>query len=157
MVRFARPLALSALVLILGSSTQAAAQDLAPDTTDTISAAVARASAAQTYVPPTTTAAPERRPAALIPLYASFAALQVLDLRSTAYALERGAVESNPAMKGFVDNTAAMSALKAAGTAGLIFASEKLRTKNKAAALGLMIGSNLAMTWVVQHNYRAAR
>ena len=156
MVRFARPLSLSALVLILGYSTQAAAQDVAPDTTDTISTAATRASVAQTYLPPVT-AAPEPRPAALIPLYASFAVLQVLDLHSTAYAIERGAVESNPAMKGFVDNTAAMTALKAAGTAGLIFASEKLRTKNKAAALGLMIGSNLAMTWVVQHNYRMAR
>jgi hypothetical protein len=50
-----------------------------------------------------------------------------------------------------------MSALKAAGTAGVIFVSEKLRTRNKAAAIGLMIATNSAMAWVVQHNYRVNR
>jgi threonine/homoserine efflux transporter RhtA len=48
----------------------------------------------------------------------------------------------------------AMSAVKAAGAAGVIFLSEKLRTRNKAAAIGLMIAANSAMAWVVQHNYR---
>jgi hypothetical protein len=156
MVRFAWPLAAVTLVLVLGQSAQVAAQELAPDTTNEVTAAAAPAASAQTYTSPPALLS-ERRPAALMPLYASFVTLQVLDLHSTTYALERGAVEANPAMKGFVDNTAAMTALKAAGTAGVIFVSEKLRTKNKAAALGLMIGTNVAMTWVVQHNYRMAR
>jgi hypothetical protein len=99
----------------------------------------------------------ERRPSALIPLYASFVTLQVLDVQSTRYALDHGAVEANPAVKGLAGNTVAMTAMKAAGTAGVIFVSEKLRMKNKAAAIGLMIATNSAMTWVVQHNYRTVR
>jgi hypothetical protein len=50
-----------------------------------------------------------------------------------------------------------MAAVKAAGTAGVIFFNEKLRTKNKAAAVGLMIATNSMMAWVVQHNYRSVR
>ena len=78
-------------------------------------------------------------------------------MHSTRYALDRGAVEGNPAIKGVTGTTAGMAAVKAAGTAGVIFVSEKLRTKNKAAAIGLMIASNSMMSWVVQHNYRAVR
>jgi Domain of unknown function (DUF5658) len=100
--------------------------------------------------------ASEPRPAALVPLYASFIALQLLDLHSTHAAVTGGAVEANPALAGFAGNTLAMAAVKAAGTAGVIFCSEKIRAKNKVAALGLMIAANSAMTWVVQHNYRLA-
>jgi hypothetical protein len=163
MVRFARSSCATAILVVLGCSVQAAAQELASQaagqelasaTTDPLPVA-ASASPTQPIATPAGSAA-LRRPAALIPLYTSFVTLQVLDFHSTAYALDRGAVEANPAMKGFVDSRFAMGALKAAGTAGVIFLSEKLRTKNKAAALGLMIASNVAMTWVVQHNYRAA-
>src|SRR5262245_46605343 len=76
------------------------------------------------------------RPAALLPLYASFVTLQVLDIHSTRSALGRGAVEANAAMQPFVGTTAGMAAIKAGGTAGLIFATEKIRKKNKAAAIG---------------------
>jgi hypothetical protein len=48
-----------------------------------------------------------------------------------------------------------MAAVKAAGTAGVIFFNERLRMKNKAAAVGLMIATNSVMGWVVQHNYRS--
>jgi hypothetical protein len=99
----------------------------------------------------------ERRPAALVPLYASFIGLQILDLHSTHDALARGGVEANPALGGLAGNTVALTAVKAAGAAGVIFISEKLRTKNKAAAIGLMIATNSAMAWVVQHNYRVGR
>jgi uncharacterized protein DUF5658 len=95
-----------------------------------------------------------RRPAALVPLYASFVTLQILDLHSTNHALSRGGVETNPALAGLSGSMVAMSAVKAAGTAGVIVISEKLQKKNKAAALGLMIAANSAMAWVVQHNYR---
>ena len=163
MVRFARFQCLFALLVVLGYAGQTAAQDAVPATTGIIFAAVeAQASASQPLPPPqlgplsaSTTA--DVRPGALIPLYVSFVALQVLDMHSTTYALDRGAVEANPAIKGFVDNRYAMGALKAAGTAGVIFVSEKVRKKNKAAAIGLMVASNAAMTWVVQHNYRTAR
>jgi hypothetical protein len=98
-----------------------------------------------------------RRPAALIPLYVSFGALQVLDTHSTSRAISRGAVEANPVMKGFAGNEAGMLAVKAAGTAGVIYVSEKMWKKNKAAAVIFMIATNSAMAWVVQNNYRAGR
>jgi uncharacterized protein DUF5658 len=99
----------------------------------------------------------ERRPGALVPLYVSFSALQVLDLHSTAGALGRGAVEANPVVKPFAGNQFGMIAVKAAGTAGVILASEQMWKKNKAAAVVFMLGSNAAMSWVVQHNYRIAQ
>jgi uncharacterized protein DUF5658 len=105
----------------------------------------------------TAEAVPHRRPAALIPLYASFAALQALDLHSTHYALGRGAVEANPLLNSFASNEVGLMAIKAAGTAGVIFASERMWTRNKAAAVVFMIAANSAMAWVVQHNYRAVR
>ena len=97
------------------------------------------------------------RPGALVPLYASFATLQALDAHSTSRALDQGAVEANPMMKGLAGNPTALFAVKAAGTAGVIFASEKMWKKNRAAAVFFMVAANSAMTWVVQHNYRAVR
>lgn len=99
----------------------------------------------------------DRRPGALVPLYVSFGMLQVLDLHSTARGLDRGAVEANPIVSPFVHNQFGMVALKAAGTAGVIVASEQMWKKNKAAAVIFMVASNSAMTWVVQHNYRVGR
>ena len=97
------------------------------------------------------------RPQALLPLYVSFGALQLLDAHSTARALMSGAVESNPLMKGVVGNNASVLAVKAGGTAVAIFATERLWKRNRAAAVGFMIAANAATTWVVQHNYRAVR
>jgi hypothetical protein len=48
-----------------------------------------------------------------------------------------------------------MLAVKAAGTAGVIFASEKIWKRNKTAAVIFMIATNAGMAWVVQNNYRA--
>jgi hypothetical protein len=113
-----------------------------------------------TVVPlsPAVIAVPDtKRPAALVPLYASFVALQALDLHSTSYALNRGAVEANPLMKGIATNEVGLVALKAAGTAGVIFASERMRARNKTAAVIFMVAANSAMAWVVQHNYRTVR
>ena len=97
------------------------------------------------------------RPGSLVPLYASFATLQALDAHSTSRALDRGAVEANPMMKGIAGNPTALLAVKAAGTAGVIFASEKMWKKNRAAAVFFMVAANSAMAWVVQNNYRAVR
>jgi hypothetical protein len=107
--------------------------------------------------PAATEQSSHRRPQALIPLYASFATLQALDLHSTHYALGRGAVEANPLMNTFAGNQVGLMAIKAAGTAGVIFASERMWTKNKTAAVVFMIAANSAMAWVVQHNYRTVR
>src|SRR5688500_16620429 len=87
----------------------------------------------------------DRRPPSLIPLYVSFGALQVLDPHSTSRALDRGAVEANPVMKPFAGNGAGLLAVKAAGTAGVIYVSEKMWKKNKVAAVIFMVASNSAM------------
>ena len=157
MVRFAGlPCGAAALVVLLGVPTSSQAQELLAPSGDSVEAN------GQPLGPvPAAAATPirfaEQRPVALLPLYASFVMLQVLDIHSTRYALDRGAVEGNPAVKGLTGTTVGMAAVKAAGTAGVILVSEKLRTKNKAAAVGLMIATNSMMAWVVQHNYRSVR
>ena len=103
------------------------------------------------------TPASSQRPSPLVPLYVSFGALQVLDAQSTSQALARGGVEANPLVKGFAGNDAAMLAVKAAGTAGVIYASEKMWKRNRKAAVIFMVAANAGMAWVVQHNYRANR
>src|SRR5262249_5691266 len=129
MVRFASFGCLAALVAVMAFPDSAAAQDGAAATMDSIPAEVVTQAAPQPLnLSPRTNLHPsagpaQSRPAALIPLYASFMTLQVLDLHSTAYALDRGAIEANPAIRGFVDNRFAMTALKAAGTAGVIYVS----------------------------------
>jgi len=97
------------------------------------------------------------RPAALVPLYVSFGVLQGLDVHWTVRALENGAVEANPLMKGLADSAVGMAAVKAAAGAGVIFASERMWKRNKVAAVLFMTATNSAMAWVVQHNHRAAR
>ena len=101
--------------------------------------------------------AEQRRPGALVPLYASFGALQILDTRSTLQALGRGGVEANPVMKGIVSHRVALFAVKAAATTGVIVASEKMWKKNRTAAVIFMLATNSAMAWIVEHNYRVAR
>ena len=97
------------------------------------------------------------RPGALVPLYVSFGALQVLDTHSTSRALARGGVEVNPLMRGLAHNEGAVFAVKAASTAGVIYVSEKMWKKNRTAAVIFMVASTSAMTWIVQSNYRAVR
>ena len=97
------------------------------------------------------------RPKALVPLYASFGALQVMDMHSTWTALDSGAVEANPLMKGVAGNRLGLVAVKGAGAAAVIAVSERLYKKNRTAAVLLMVASNSAMACVVEHNYRAVR
>lgn len=148
--------AAAAFVVLLGVPTSSRAQELLAPSGD--GAAANRQAPTPDPAATATLVRPgERRPAALLPLYASFVTLQVLDMHSTRYALDRGAVEKNPAINGLTGTTAGMAAVKAAGTAGVIFFSEKLRSNNKAAAVGMMIATNSMMAWVVQHNYRSVR
>lgn len=158
MVRFAGPPA-AALLLVVGLSTPAYAQELPAqggDASDPAAPQLAVPANVDREAPPAVRQH-ERRPAALIPLYASFVALEALDVHSTRYALARGGVEANPAIRGLIGNSVGLVAVKAAGTAGLILASEKIWRKNKPAAIVLMIATNSAMAWVVEHNYRLAR
>ena len=149
---------IAALVALLGLATPVAAQESQqPLNLAAIDFLAPAPLAASTPADEWRVASTPRRPAAMLPLYMTFAALQVLDTHSTSKALGRGAVESNPLVRPFADNELGLIAVKAAGSAGVIFASEQLWKKNKTAAIAFMVATNAAMTWVVQHNYRAAR
>ncbi len=163
---FARVLNVVALTCLLnaGFGTSAAAQEIPafPDASSLLSVStVEQALSPLPAPPPVTTAARARadaeRPPALMPLYVSFAALQVFDAHSTTRAIRRGASEANPVMRGLADKPAGMLAVKAAGTAGVIYAGEKMWRRNKTAAVVFMLAANSALAWVVQHNYRAVR
>jgi uncharacterized protein DUF5658 len=164
MVRFAcLRIAFVLLICAAGSAGRLSAQELERATLgDGAVAPVAEAAplAALAASSPNTAEvgrARERRPDALVPLYVSFSALQVLDIHSTTRAIDRGAVEANPVVRGVVGNQAGLVALKAAGTAGLIYASEKMWKRNRTASIIFMVAANSAMAWVVQNNYRAVR
>jgi hypothetical protein len=157
MARFARP-SLAAVILCggLGLASPADAQSIGALPQD------ATVEAAPAFLMPPLAVLSEpapdvRRPAGLVPLYISFAGLQLVDAHSTSRALDRGAVEGNPLMKGFAGNQASLLAVKAAGAAVAIYASEQMWKTNRTAAIVFMIATNSAMAWVVQHNYRAVR
>ena len=94
------------------------------------------------------------RPAALMGLYASYAALQAYDVYSTKQALARGAREANPLMQGVVGNTGSMVALKIGVGAATIVAAERLWKTNKAAAIGVMVAGNSVAAIVAARNAR---
>jgi hypothetical protein len=61
-------------------------------------------------------------------------------------------------MEPIVGNRAAYVAVKAATTAGVVWASERLwRRQNRKAAVVLTTLTNIGLAAVVAHNYRAAR
>jgi hypothetical protein len=95
-----------------------------------------------------------KRPAALLPLYASFTVLQFIDLHSTLSALEGGAREGNPIFAG--RSPAAMLAVKAGVAVGTTFAVERLRKRSPRTAVVLMIALNAGYAAVVANNYAIA-
>ncbi len=93
----------------------------------------------------------------LVPLYVSFAVLQALDVHSTTRALNAGAVEGNPLMRGVADQPAALMAVKAGGAASTIWLTHKLARRSKTGAFVVMAAVNSAYAMIVAHNYRAGR
>jgi hypothetical protein len=167
MYRFARlrPFAAALFALFIVSANSSAAQEplAQPDALLASLAPAALPLAPATVVTPDISTplfvpqARPKRPGALLPLYVSFASLQALDAHSTTRALDRGAVEANPMMRGISGNPFGMLAVKAAGTAGVIYAGEKIWKRNKTAAVLFMLAANSGLALVVQHNYRAVR
>jgi hypothetical protein len=94
----------------------------------------------------------EPRPAMLLGLYASFAALQGYDLYSTTRALGQGAHEANPMMQRAVGNKAVFWTVKAAATIAPMMAAERLWKTNKAGAIAVMVVGNGVMAAVAAHN-----
>ena len=100
---------------------------------------------------------PESRPAALVPLYISFAALQAADIGTTLHNVNAGAPELNPLMGGVVHSPAAFVATKAALGTVSIYCAEKLWKRNRAAAIALMVGLNGLSATIVARNYATGR
>ena len=99
----------------------------------------------------------ERRPTVLPAMYATQIALQVLDVHSTYSAIDKGAREANPLMKGVVDNKGAMLAVKAGVAAGTIFLAEKMwKRGNRTGAIATMLVVNSVTAMVVANNYKVA-
>ncbi len=103
-----------------------------------------------------TPAAP-KRPAALVPLYVGFGALQALDAHATLMSTSNGASEVNPLMRGASTSPTAMLAAKVAAAAGVVALSERLWHHNRTAAVLTMIGLNSAYAVIVAHNYSVTR
>jgi Domain of unknown function (DUF5658) len=103
---------------------------------------------------PSPGAAAPSRPPALVPLYVSFATLQILDVHSTLRAPDFGGQEANPILGGIVGSPALFVAAKAGVTTAVILVTERLWKRNKAAAVLMMIGLNSAYAGVVARNYR---
>jgi hypothetical protein len=105
--------------------------------------------------PPILTAAEtaSRRPATLVPLYVSFAALQGLDVHSTLRASRFGGREANPVVDSMLGSPAAFVAAKAGTTAGIYFVSERLWKRHRAAAVLTMIALNSTYAAIVARNY----
>ena len=101
---------------------------------------------------------PSNRPSALlVSLYASTAAMQALDVHSTMAALNQGAVEANPLMRGLVRNKTAFIALKASVAASTILATRNMARRNKIVAIATVVGINSAYAMVMRQNYKTAR
>ncbi len=97
------------------------------------------------------------RPAALVPLYLTFGGLQVLDAHSTLSAVNLGARETNPLVRQALGSPAGMLALKSGAAVGVVLLTEKLRKRNRTAAVLTMIAINSAYVTIAAHNYRTAR
>jgi hypothetical protein len=97
-----------------------------------------------------------RRPGdgALVPLYASFVALQGLDVHSTLRAIDRGGREANQFMAPMTERPAVFMASKAGSTAGILYLTERVRQRSPTAAIVMMTAFNSAYAMVVANNYR---
>jgi hypothetical protein len=94
--------------------------------------------------------------AVLHSLYATTAALQLLDVDSTLKSLNRGAIETNPLMSGIVKNRAAFTVTKAGIAAATIYAAHKIGKDNKVAAVLTLVAINSAYAMIVKNNYAIA-
>ena len=98
----------------------------------------------------------QKRPGVLMPLYFTFVGLQALDMHSTMSAVESGAREANPMVRGTLGNPAGMVVLKAGTAAGVVFLAEKVWRRNRTAAIVTMFALNSAYITIAAHNYRTA-
>jgi hypothetical protein len=162
-----------ASLVFVGASTPAAAQEMVAanslsatmlfPTTPLVPAAASAVAAA-----PAAAQAPsfvraglaprQSRPGFLPALYLAQSALQAMDAHSTYSAINRGAHEANPLMKGVVGNKGAMLAVKAGVAASTIWMAEKMwKRGSRVGAIVTMIAANSVTGIVVARNYKLAR
>lgn len=94
---------------------------------------------------------------ALLPFYASTAALQILDVRSTLQVIKLGGSEGNPMLRGLAAHPAMFVGVKAAVAAASIYSAQRLAKHSKVAAIATMVALNSVYGMVVAHNYQVAR
>ncbi len=115
MARIAPLRSAAGLLFVFAVSSSAHAQDRVTPGDDVPGSAAPQRPAITTHVETDASVSvqkTERRPSALIPLYASFVALEALDVHSTSRALANGAVEANPAMSGLTGSSVGVVAAK---------------------------------------------
>ena len=138
----------ASLTVFLFASTASAAPGADAETT-AIDATLARRAPAEP---------PVSRGAALPILYGTLAGLQAYDGWSTATAVRRGAVETNPVMARVASNPGAMWAVKVGATTASIYAAERLwRRHRRVEAIATMVAVNGMMVAVVARNASSMR
>lgn len=105
---------------------------------------------------PSFSPADSRRPAVLVPLYASLAVLQGFDIYTTSAAVSRGGRELNPAMKPVAGKTWTSAAVKTGATAVSIYFLERAWKQNRKGAVIVATIINVATAAVVAHNTSVA-
>jgi hypothetical protein len=96
-------------------------------------------------------------PGWVVPMYAGYVGLQVLDVTSTFNAQSKGYVEANPLMRSLAENHGAFIAAKVVMTTATIYAIERLRQRHPRAALATLAVLSASYTAIVVHNYRLTR
>lgn len=156
--------ALLCAALIVGASSVASAQELlaaapAASLFDLPAPASIPSQPSALFVPSVADTAPRSLPEAgqsrgvLLPLYVSFATLQMLDVHSTLRGLDAGASEANPMVRGIVERPAAFVALKGGMAAATILLTDRLRGHSRPAAIITMIALNSLYATIAARNY----
>ena len=94
-------------------------------------------------------------PAFLKKLYVGYAAMQVGDIITTTTALNRGAREGNPLLRGVAQSPAALIGVKAMTTVATIMTIGKLRERHPVAASLTLIAINATLAAVTINNVAA--
>ena len=159
MGRFAYSFGVLGLVLVIApTATAQEAGSVVASTASSASSVAAAVAATAAQPAPLLTQVQLKRPAAMVPLYSGFAAMQALDYVTTTRALSSGAgSEANPLMAPVAGNPAAFLALKAGSVVGVVWAGEKLWKKNRVGAVVFMVAMDSAMATIAAHNYSIAR
>lgn len=93
----------------------------------------------------------------MVPLYATTAVMQALDVHSTLQAFKGGAVEGNPIMAGIAAHKPLFVAVKSAVAVGTIMAVRSIAKRHKVRAIVALVAMNSAYALIVSHNYKLAR